>query len=83
MPTKKGATKKGGAKKGGAKKAGAKLISSKNPKSPAFPLYGRPILDAVRRGDLVEMKQIRAVAVKQVADIQGALKKLDAKVKRG
>jgi hypothetical protein len=78
MPTKKSATKKGGAKKGG-----AKLIPSKDPRSPAFPLYGRPILEAVSRGDISEMKRIRAVAVKQVADIQGALKKLDAKVKRG
>jgi hypothetical protein len=79
MPTKKSATKKAGAKKAGAKS----LLSSKNPKSPAFPLYGRPILDIVSRGNVAEMKQIRAVAVKQIADIQGALTKLDAKLKRG
>jgi len=78
MPTKKSATKKAG------KKAAARSpISSKNPKSPSFPLYGRPILDAVSRGNVAEMKQIRAVAVKQVAAIQSALKKLDAKMRRG
>jgi hypothetical protein len=79
MPTKKSATKKAGTKKAGARSP----ISSKNPKSPFFPLYGRPILDTVSRGNVAEMKQIRAVAVKQVADIQAALKKLDAKLGRG
>jgi hypothetical protein len=79
MPTKKSATKKAGTKKAGARSP----ISSKNPKSPAFPLYGRPILDTVSRGNVAEMKKIRAVAVKHVADIQAALRKLDAKLGRG
>jgi hypothetical protein len=79
MPTKKSATKKAGTKKAGARSP----ISSKNPKSPVFPLYGRPILDTVSRGNVAEMKKIRAVAVKQVADIQAALRKLDAKLGRG
>ena len=52
-------------------------------KSPIHTLYGRPILDAVRRGDPAEMRRLRAVATKHVADVTAALKKLDAKLGRG
>jgi hypothetical protein len=77
------ATKKSATKKSATKRAGSKLIPSSNPKSPAFPLYGRPIIDAVNRGNIAEMKQIKAVATKQVAEIQAALTKLDARLRRG
>jgi hypothetical protein len=73
------ATKKG-AKKSGSKKAGAK--SKLPPKSPIHTLYGRPILDAVRRGDPAEMRRLKTVATKHIADVTAALKKLDAKLNR-
>ena len=63
-----------------AKKAPAK-VSSKNPKSPAHPLYGRPILDAIKRGDLAEMKRVRTQALAHVKEVNAALAKLDAKLK--
>ena len=81
MATKKG-TKKGAAKKAGAK-VSKRLIPAKHPLSPAHPLYGRPILDAVRRGDPAELRRVRAAATKHVAEVQAALQKLDAKLKRG
>lgn len=74
MVTKKAATKKATSKK---------LIPSKHPKSPFHPLYGRPILDAVKAGNVTQMRQIRATAVKHVKEVQAALAKLDAKIKRG
>ena len=62
------------------KKAPAK-VSSKNPRSPAYPLYGRPILEAVQRGDLAEMKRIRTQALAHLKEVNAALAKLDAKLK--
>jgi hypothetical protein len=64
-----------------AKKAPSK-VSSKNPRSPAHPLYGRPILDAIKRGDLAEMKRVRTQALAHVKEVNAALAKLDAKLKR-
>jgi hypothetical protein len=63
------------------KKAPAK-VSAKNPKSPAHPLYGRPILDAVKRGNVAEMKRIATKARAQVKEINAALAKLDARLKK-
>lgn len=56
-------------------------VSSKNPKSPAHPLYGRPILDAVKRGDLAEMKRVRTQALAHLKEVTAALNKLDSKIK--
>lgn len=76
------ATKK--ASKGiGAIKRTTPAFSSKNPKSPAHPLYGRPILEAVQRGDLAEMKRVRTQALKHIKEVNAALAKLDAKLQRG
>jgi hypothetical protein len=63
------------------KKAPAK-VSAKNPKSPAYPLYGRPILEAVKRGNVAEMKRVATKARAQVKEINAALAKLDAKLKK-
>lgn len=60
-----------------------KVAVSKSPKSPFHPLYGRPILDAVKSGNVAQMRQIRATAVKHVKEVQAALTKLDARLKKG
>ena len=73
MATKKAATK--------VRKAATK-ISSKSPLSPAHPLYGRPILDAIKRGNVAEMKRISTQARAHVKAVNAALAKLDAKLKR-
>jgi hypothetical protein len=62
------------------KKAPTK-VSSKIPGSGAHPLYGRPILEAVRRGDLAEMKRVRTQALTHLKEVTAALNKLDAKIK--
>ena len=82
MATKKAA--KGASKKGGAKaSASKKLIPSKHPLSPFHPLYGRPILDAVRSGDIAQMKQIRTIARQHVKEVNAALAKLEARLNKG
>lgn len=63
------------------KKAPTK-VSSKIPNSPAHPLYGRPILEAVKRGDLAEMKRVRTQALAHIKEVNAALAKLEAKIKR-
>lgn len=81
------ATKKAGAK--GAKKSSAKgaqkaptIISRKNPRSPAYPLYGRPLLDALKRGNIAEMRQLATQARAHVKEVNAALAKLDATLGR-
>ena len=82
MATKKSA--KGASKKGGTKRATSKkLIPSKHPLSPFHPLYGRPILDAVRSGNVAQMRQIRSVAQKHVREVNAALAKLEARLNKG
>jgi len=56
-------------------------VSSRIPGSAAHPLYGRPILEAVARGDLAEMKRIRTQALAHIKEVNAALAKLDAKLK--
>ena len=65
------------------KATSVKVAVSKSPKSPFHPLYGRPILDAVKTCNVAQMRQIRATSVKHVKEVQAALAKLDAKLKRG
>lgn len=65
-----------------ATKKAATKVPSKSPRSPAFPLYGRPILDAVKRGNVAEMKRLGTQARAQVKEINAALAKLDAKLKQ-
>ncbi len=73
------ATKKAAAKKRPAKK----LIPDKHPKSPFHPLYGRPILDAIKTGNLAQMRQIRTVARKHVDEVNAALAKLESRLNKG
>jgi hypothetical protein len=73
--------KKASKKLSGKKAAVASKLSSKHPLSPAHPLYGRPILDAVRRGDLSEMRRVRTQALAHIKEVNAALAKLDAKIK--
>lgn len=74
------------------KKAGAKsiratstkaIVGSKIPGSPFHPLYGRPILDAIRRNNPAEMRQIRTIAQRHVREVEAALAKLEARLNRG
>ena len=74
MATKKAATKKAAAKK---------IIPDKHPKSPFHPLYGRPILEAVRSGNVAQMKKIRTVAQAHVKEVNAALAKLEARLNKG
>jgi hypothetical protein len=60
----------------------APAFSSKNPKSPAHPLYGRPILEAIKRGNVAEMKRIATQARAHVKEVNAALAKLDASLKK-
>lgn len=74
------ATKKAGSKGGGAKKAAAAKAPIRNPI--IQPLYGRPILDAIKRGNIAEMKRIATQARAHVKDVNAALSKLDASLKK-
>lgn len=47
------------------------------------PLYGVFIRDAIARGDVTELRNVREAARKQIADSQAALKDLDKAVRRG
>ena len=76
------ATKKA-AKAASKSAASKKLIPSKHPLSPFHPLYGRPILDAVRSGNVAQMRQIRTVAQKHVKEVNAALAKLEARLNKG
>ena len=60
-----------------------RIIPSKDPRSPFHPLYGRPILDAVRSGNVAQMRKIRSVAQAHVKEVNAALAKLDARLKKG
>jgi hypothetical protein len=62
------------------KKAPTK-VSSKIPGSSAHPLYGRPILDAIKRGNVAEMARVRTQALTHIKEVTAALAKLDAKLK--
>jgi hypothetical protein len=73
------ATKKAASKKG----AGAKKAAGATAKRAAQPLYGIAIREAIAGGDAAEMRRVRAAAVKHVGDVESALAKLDAKLKKG
>lgn len=82
MATKK-ATKKAGAKTTTKRATSVATKLSKHPLSKFHPLYGRPILDAIKAGNLAQMRAIRAEAVRHVREVNAALEKLDARLKRG
>ncbi len=73
------ATKKAASKK----VTSVKTVLEKHPLSKFHPLYGKPILEAVRSGDIAQMKQIRAFAQKHVKEVQSALEKLEARINKG
>ena len=74
MPTRTG-TKS--TKKAAGKKA-AKTLPGKGP----HPLYGRPIDDVIRRGDVAEMRRVAAQARKYLKEVQTALTALDRKIRK-
>lgn len=57
-------------------------VSARIPNSPAHPLYGRPILEAIKRGNVAEMKRIATQARAHVKEVNAALAKLDASLKK-
>ena len=66
-----------------AKKAALKKplkVPTKKPKFPVQPLYGMPIRDAIKRGNLAEMKALSSQARKHVAEVTSALAALDKKL---
>lgn len=67
MPTKKSAS-------GGTSKKAAAVQSG------PLPPYGVPIREAIAGGDLRNMKAVAASARKHVADVERALKSLDAAI---
>ena len=76
------ATKKASSKSGGGKKAPSKA-AAKRPLPPIIqPLYGRPILDAIKRGNIAEMRRLATQARAHVKDVNAALAKLDASLKK-
>ena len=73
MPTKKKASK---TRKGATKGKTARVESGQ------VPPYGDPIHKAIARGDLQEMKATAASARKWVSEVNAALTKLDASIKK-
>ncbi len=62
-------------------KKAAKKLAPKPPKPDPRPLYAMPIREAIARGDLKEMRALATKARKHISDVQGALNKLEAKLK--
>lgn len=57
-------------------------VAAKIPGNPAHPLYGRPILDIIKTGNVAQMKRMATTARKHVKEVEAALAKLDAQIKR-
>lgn len=57
-------------------------IAAKIPGNPAHPLYGRPILDIIKTGNVAQMKRMATTARKHVKEVTAALAKLDAQIKK-
>jgi hypothetical protein len=59
---------------------------TKSKKAPArigpVPPYGDPIREAIAGGNLQNMKAVAARARKHLAEVQGALKRLDGAIKK-
>ena len=65
-----------------AKKKVPGKVAAKIPGNPAHPLYGRPILDIAKRGNIAQMKRMATTARKHVKEVTAALAKLDAQIKK-
>jgi uncharacterized protein DUF1843 len=74
MPTRKASRKTAGKAAATAK---GKPLDLKAVKAGRVVLYGIPIRDAIKRGDLAEMKQLAVLARSHVKDVQAALSKLE------
>jgi hypothetical protein len=62
-------------------KSGAKSKAAPSRIGPVPP-YGDPIREAIAGGDLRNMKAVAARARKHLAEVEGALKKLDGAIKK-
>ena len=58
-------------------------IGSKIPGHPAHPLYGRPILEVIKNGNLAQMKRMATSARSHIRQVESALAKLDARIQKG
>ncbi len=66
-----------------AKKKAPGKVASKIPGNPAHPLYGRPILEILKGGNLAQMKRMATTARSHIKAVEAALAKLDAGIKKG
>ncbi len=66
-----------------AKKKAPGKVASKIPGNPAHPLYGRPILEILKGGNLSQMKKMATTARSHIKAVEAALAKLDAGIKKG
>jgi hypothetical protein len=57
-------------------------VAAKIPGNPAHPLYGRPILDIIKTGNVAQMRRMATTARKHVKEVEAALAKLDARIKK-
>lgn len=72
MPARKAAKKS-------TKKAG-RIVPGKIPGKGPHPLYGRPIDDAIRSGDVAELKRVAAQGRKYLSEVRTALAALERKI---
>jgi uncharacterized protein DUF1843 len=64
------------------RKASTKRKATARVATGAVPPYGDPIHKAIARGDLREMKTLAASTRKYLSDVNAALAKLDASIKK-
>jgi hypothetical protein len=57
-------------------------VAAKIPGNPAHPLYGRPILDVIKTGNISQMKRMATSARSHLKEVTAALAKLDAQIKK-
>lgn len=78
MPARKPAKK--AARKSSAKKAAKGKLDLKAVGAGRIVLYGIPIRDAIKRGDLSEMRQLAVLARRHVSEVQTALAQLEKSI---
>jgi hypothetical protein len=66
-----------------AKKKVPSKVGVKIPGSGVHPLYGRPIEQIIKTGSLAQMRAMSRTARAHVKQVEAALAKLDARIKRG
>jgi hypothetical protein len=65
-----------------AKKSIPPRVAAKLPGGKAHPLYGRPILDVIKTGNVAQMKKMATTARSHVKEVSAALAKLEAQIKK-